>query len=433
MRRCAALLALILTLSFASSSSTPQAQTRAAKTLDIYYIDVEGGQATLFVSPSGESLLVDTGFPGERDAGRIMEAVKAAGLTQIDHLLSTHYHVDHIGNVVPLASMIPIKNFYDHGPTAEPDREQVPGFQKAYAEVHAKAKHTVLKPGDKIPFAGVDWLVVMSAMQPIKTPIKGAPGAGAPNPACATFQPKNTTADPENGYSVGSVITFGRFRTIDMGDLLWDREFDLMCPTNRIGTIDVYLSTHHGSNLSGSEVQVHPLRSRVAIINNGIRKGGSVEAFRVLETAPGLEDIWQLHWSAPAGIEHNAPGVFIANVEDNAALATILTTPPPQPGAGRGGGRGGAPNAGAGAPGAPVTPVAPAVIAPGGQGQPSVAGAPPAAGSPTQPAAGRGGRGGGAPPHVPAYWIKVSANQDGSFTVTNARNGFSKTYPATKN
>jgi hypothetical protein len=220
-----------------------------------------------------------------------------------------------------------------------------------------------------------------------------------------------------------------------MGDLLWDREFDLMCPANRIGTIDVYLTTHHGSNLSGSEVQVHPLRSRVAIVNNGIRKGGSVEAFRVLETAPGLEDIWQLHWSAPAGIEHNAPGVFIANIEDNAALATILTAPPPQPGAGRGGGGGrGAPTApiAPNAPNAPNTPVAPAVIAPGGQGQPPVAGAPPAAGAPAPPAAGRGGGrgGGGAPPHVPAYWIKVSANQDGSFTVTNARNGFSKTYPA---
>lgn len=408
-----AVLTLIFTLAFANTPSMSHAQTRAPKTLDIYYIDVEGGQATLFVSPSGESLLVDTGFPGERDAGRIMEAVKAAGLTQIDHLLSTHYHVDHIGNVVPLASMIPIKNFYDHGPTAEPDREQVPGFQKAYAEIHAKAKHTVLKPGDKIPFAGVDWLVAISAMQPIKTAIKGAPGAGAPNPACATFQAKNTTGDPENGYSVGSVITFGRFRTIDMGDLLWDREFDLMCPTNRIGTIDVYLTTHHGSNLSGSEVQVHPLRSRVVIVNNGIRKGGSAEAFRVLETAPGLEDIWQLHWSAPAGIEHNAPGVFIANIEDSAALAAILTAPPLQPGAGRG-----APNAGVGAA------VAPSVIAPGGQGQPPVAGAPAA------PAGGRGSRGGGAPPHVPAYWIKVSANQDGSFTTMNTRNGFSKTYPA---
>jgi beta-lactamase superfamily II metal-dependent hydrolase len=389
MRGRSALLTLILTLAFTNSPTMSQAQTRTAKTLDIYYIDVEGGQATLYVSPSGESLLVDTGFPGERDTGRIIEAVKAAGLTQIDHLVSTHYHVDHIGNVISLASMIPIKHFYDHGPTAEPDREQVPGFQAAYAELHAKAKHTVLKPGDKIPFTGVDWLVVTSAMQPIKNPIKGAPGAGAPNPACATFQPKNTTSDPDNAHSVGSVITFGRFRTINLGDLLWDREFDLMCPINRVGTIDLYLTTHHGSNLSGSEVQVHPLRSRVAIMNNGGRKGGSPDAFRVLHTAPGLEDIWQLHWSATAGIEHNAPGIFIANVEDNAALAAILTAPPPDPGVARGGGARGA-----------------------GAGR------------------GGGGRGSGAQAHTPAYWITVSANQDGSFTITNARNGFSKTYAA---
>jgi beta-lactamase superfamily II metal-dependent hydrolase len=389
MRGRSALLTLIVALAVTNTPS--MSQTRPASTLDIYYIDVEGGQATLFVSPSGESLLVDTGFPGERDTGRIMDAVKAAGLTQIDHLLSTHYHVDHIGGMQALASLIPIKNFYDHGPTAEPDREQVPGFQQAYAELRAKAKHTVLKPGDKIPFVGVDWLVVTSAMQPIKNPIKGAPGAGAPNPACATFQPKNTTSDPDNAHSVGSVITFGRFRTINLGDLLWDREFDLMCPINRIGTIDLYLTTHHGSNLSGSEVQVHPLRSRAAIMNNGGRKGGSPDAFRVLHTAPGLEDIWQLHWSATAGMEHNAPGLFIANVEDNTALAAILTAPPPEPGAPRGGG--GARGAGAGR-------------------------------------GGGGGRGGGAQAHTPAYWIKVSANRDGSFSITNARNGFSKTYPA---
>ena len=389
MRGRYALLTFIVALAMAHAAPKVHAQARASKTLDIYFVDVEGGQATLYVAPSGESVLVDTGFPGERDAGRIMEAAKAAGVTQIDHLVSTHYHVDHVGNVQALASMIPIKHFYDHGPTAEPEREQVPGFQQGYAELHAKAKHTVLKPGDKIPFAGVDWLVVMSAMQPVKAPIKGAPGAGAPNPACASFQPKNTTNDPENGHSVGSVITFGRFRTINLGDLLWDREYDLMCPVNRVGTIDLYLTTHHGSNLSGSEVQVHPLRSRVAVMNNGGRKGGSASAFSVLESSPGLEDIWQLHWAAPAGIEHNAPGVFIANVEDNEALAAILTAPPPEPGAGRGAARGAGAGRGAG-----------------------------------------GGRGGGAQAHTPAYWIKVSASQDGSFTVTNTRNGFSKTYPA---
>src|SRR5262245_15229962 len=122
------------------------AQTAGSKSLDIYFIDVEGGQATLFVSPSRESLLVDTGFPGDRDTGRILEVMKEAGVQQLDHLLLTHYHVDHIGNVQNLAARIPIKHFYDHGATAEPDREQVPGFQKAYAELHAKTARTSLKP-----------------------------------------------------------------------------------------------------------------------------------------------------------------------------------------------------------------------------------------------------------------------------------------------
>jgi beta-lactamase superfamily II metal-dependent hydrolase len=357
-------------ISLSLAAAALRAQTAASKTLDIYFIDVEGGQATLFVSPSRESLLVDTGFPGDRDAGRILDVMKEAGVQQLDHLLLTHYHVDHIGNVQSLASRIPIKHFYDHGATAEPDREQVPGFQKAYAELFAKTPRTSLKPGDKVPFAGVDWRIVASATQVIKTPVAGAPGAGKANASCTGFEPKNTTQDPDNGYSVGSVITFGTFRTIDLGDLYWDREFDLMCPTNRIGTVDLYIVSHHGSNLSGSAALVHALQPRVAVMDNGNRKGGSASTFAVLESSPGLEDLWQLHWSIGGGVEHNAPGVFIANVEDNAALATLLTTPP-----GQGGGRG---NAGAN--------------------------------------------------HTPAYLIKVSAQQDGTFTVTNTRNGFSKTY-----
>ena len=292
----------------------------------------------MFVSPSGESLLVDTGFPGERDAGRIMEAVKAAGLTQIDHLLSTHYHLDHIGHVVPLASMIPIKNFYDHGPTAEPDREQVPGFQKAYAEIHAKAKHTVLKPGDKIPFAGVDLARRHFRRCSRSRRRSKVRRRRAPNPACATFQPKNTTADPETAIrSAASSHSGGRTTTwaISCGTRV---RSDV--PTNRIGTIDLT-----SPRTTARPVRIGSAGAPVAqpgsIVNNGIRKGGSAEAFRVLETAPGLEDIWQLHWSAPAGIEHNAPGVFIANVEDNAAVGDdsnrAATT------AGRGARRGAAP------------------------------------------------------------------------------------------
>jgi len=150
--------------SLALTFTALSAQTLPARTLGIYVIDVEGGQATLFVSPSRESLLVNTGFPGDRDAGRIFDVMKEAGVQQLDHLLMTHYHVDHVGNVQNLAGGIPIKHFYDHGATAEPDREQVPGLQKAYTELSAKIPRTSLKAEDKIPFVGVDWRIVISAM-----------------------------------------------------------------------------------------------------------------------------------------------------------------------------------------------------------------------------------------------------------------------------
>ena len=368
---------------------TVSAQT-PAKTLQIYYIDTEGGQATLFLAPSGESLLVDVGNPGGRDTDRMMLALEDAGVKQIDHLVLTHYHGDHVGGLAEFAKRIPIKRFYDHGPAAEGDRAGGQGFMEQYAQIHAGATRTVVKPGDKLNIPGLDITVVSSAGQVIKSNL---PGAGRPNPACAGFTEKDLSKvfDPDNAYSVGFVLGFGRFRTIDLGDLTWNHEGQLMCPANRIGTVDLYLTTHHGINQSNAPAIVHGLQPRVAIMNNGTRKGGSLETFQALESSPGLEDLWQLHWSHNVMVEHNAPGVFIANIEDNATVASILTAPPPAP---RGGG------AAAGQPGAG-----------GGRG---------------------GGRGNQPPPHTPAYWIKVTAQQDGSFTVTNARNEFSKTYAATK-
>ncbi len=219
-------------------------------------LDTEGGKATLFVSPSGESLLIDAGNPGGRDTDRIMAVVADAGLKQIDYLLLTHYHVDHIGGVQELAKRIPIKHFLDHGPSVE-EREQVPGFQQAYAELYGKASHTVVKAGDTVPIAGLDWRIVTSAGKAIPTPL---PGGGKPNPYCAEFKPRENLRDPENGQSVGSVVTFGKFRTIDLGDLLWNNEGDLMCPNNPIGTVDLYLVSHHGTDPSGSTALVHALR-----------------------------------------------------------------------------------------------------------------------------------------------------------------------------
>ena len=401
------------------------------KTLDIYYIDTEGGQSTLFVGPSGESLLVDTGNGGDRDLGRIVETLKGAGVKQIDHMWTTHYHGDHVGSLLALAKEFPMMHFYDHGTPHTSDRIISAAFLTAYDEL-SKGKRTIVKPGDKVRMTGLDVTTVASANQFIRTNL---PGGGRPNAACAGVQPKDESAyiDPDNGDSAGFIMTHGKFRTADLGDLTWNGELDLMCPTNRIGTVDLYLVSHHGLDRSGSPALVNALAPRVAVMNNGTRKGGALDTFKGLFASPGLEDVWQLHWSYNAGLD-NVPATFIANVDDNATIAGVLTAPPPAP---RAGGPGpGAGARGAGGPGA----AAPGAGAPGAFPPQAGAGAPVAGGAPGgapgggpagagRQGGGRGGPGGGAAAaHTPAYLIKVSAQVDGTFTVTNTRNNFSKTY-----
>jgi beta-lactamase superfamily II metal-dependent hydrolase len=358
---------LTLALAFAATSSV--AQTRS--TLDIYVVDVEGGNAVLFVAPSGETVLIDTGNPGPaavRDAERIMAAANDAGVAQIDHLITTHWHGDHFGGLPELASRISIKQFIDHGASVQPTPQTDEFLQKVYPAIYDQAARMVAKPGDMIPVAGLEWRVVASAGEMLRSPL---PGAGRPNPYCAATQPQNP--DPtENAQSVGSFITFGRFRVVHLGDLTWNKEIDLMCPDNRLGTTDLFFVSHHGQPISNSPALVHALQSRVAIINNGTRKGGQPDAMKILHSAPGLEDIWQMHFSLLSGQEYTVPGMFIANLlDDQQPSMPIAPMVPPQPGPG---------------------------VAP--------------------------------PPqhNGTAYWIKVSAQRDGSFTVTNARNGFSKTY-----
>jgi beta-lactamase superfamily II metal-dependent hydrolase len=349
------------------------AQARTSKTLDIYLIDVEGGNSTLFVPPSGESLLIDTGNGGAaaaRDADRIKAAARDAGIQQIDHLITTHWHGDHFGAMSEVASRLPIREFIDHGGNVQPGAAVDEFLQKTYPALYAKGKHTVAKPGDKIPIAGLDWRVVASAGEAIETAL---PGAGKPNPYCADFKPQDVDRS-ENAQSVGSHVTFGKFRVVHMGDLTVNKEFDLMCPNNRLGTVDLWVVSHHGQPISNSAVLVHALQPRVAILNNGTRKGGQPDAMKVIHSSPGLEDLWQLHFSLLSGQEYTVPGMFIANtVDEQQPAMPIAAMPAPQPG-----------------PGAP----------------------PPPAHNGT------------------AYWIKVSAQPDGTFTVTNSRNGFSKTYKA---
>ena len=341
-------------------------------TFDIYSIDVEGGQSTLFVSPSGESLLVDTGSPGDRDANRIAAAAKQAGLTNLDNVVITHYDGDHVGGVKDLADRIPIRTFIDHGPRlpvsgAPPmtpqEKANVERLDAAYLGLASKGRHITANAGDKLPVRGLDIHVVSSRGDVIKKPLDGA---GAPNDLCRAFTPHETDTS-ENINSLGIVVSSfgGRFRLLDLGDLTWNTEHDLVCPNNLLGTVDVYIATHHGLARSGPPALVHTVRPRVSIINNGPRKGASRETWDTLKSTPGLEDIWQLHYSVqrpptprfeekgePGGKDANAPEQFIANLEE-------------------------------------------------------------------------------APPdHSPAYSLKILVRPDGSFVVTNARNRYSKEYAA---
>ncbi len=359
----------LLVMAFAVFAGTATSQNRTAKTLDIYVVDVEGGNAVLFITPAGESVLIDTGNVGPgaaRDAGRIADAAKDAGLKQIDHLIITHYHGDHLGGLTELAKRIPVHEFFDHGTNIQPS-PPADAMLKDYADLYAKGKHTVVKPGDKIPVAGLDWRVVTSAGDVIKTPL---PGAGnKANPYCANYKVTDVPKT-EDDQSLGSVITFGKFRTIHLGDLTLNRQFELMCPNNRIGTVDLLLAGRHG-NVNG-EFLVLPIHPRAVITNNGTRKGAPPEAMKVFFSAPGLQDVWQLHFSLLGGQEYTVPGMFIANEFDQRQSAM---------------------------------PIAAAVNPPQGQQAP--------------PAPEHNGK---------AYYIKVSAQEDGSFTVTNTRNGFSKRY-----
>jgi beta-lactamase superfamily II metal-dependent hydrolase len=362
-------IAFLLTL--ALSVVPALAQSSKAKTFDIYVIDVEGGNATLFVAPSGDSTLIDTGTGGThfRDADRIMEAAKDAGLTHLDNLITTHWHHDHFGGMPDVASRIPVRNFIDHGPNTQVRNAIADDFiRKTYPSLYAEAKHTVVKAGDTIPMRGLDWRIVSAAGETIKAPL---PGAGSPNPTCATFTPQPISDDDENPQSVGSVITFGKFRMAHLGDLTWNKEFALMCPINRIGVLDLWIVSHHGLELSSSPQLVDAIRPRVAIMNDGPSKGGPPATMKTLFASPGLENLWEIHFSILSGQEYTVPGLFIANNLDDPITAM---------------------------------PIEPGSEPPRSMGMPVHDGK--------------------------AYYIKVSAQADGTFTVTNQRNMFSKTYGA---
>ncbi|MEE2637307.1 MAG: MBL fold metallo-hydrolase, partial [Acidobacteriota bacterium] len=287
---------------------------------------------------------------------------------RIDHLVTTHWHGDHYGGLAELATRIPIGHYIDHGQTVE-ENDQVRGFiAGAYRELYAQTDRTVVEPGDLIPLAGVDVQVMASAGAVREQPL---PGAGHANPYCADFERAPEDLG-DNAQSVGVHLTFGAFRALHLGDLTVNKEYALMCPTNPIGVVDLYLVSHHGLNTSNSQVLVHAIEPRVAIMNNGTRKGGTPDSMTTLHTAPRLQDLWQLHFSVLSGQDYTVPGVFIANsIDDQPASMPRAPMPPPR----------------------------------------------------------RGSNAGPPPAHTgEAYWIKVDARRDGTFTVINSRNGFTKVY-----
>ena len=338
MRRLSYFLAMTICLSLASA-------TRAgASKLRIYFIDVEGGQATLIVDPRGPSLLIDTGWPGfdGRDAGRIVSAAHAAGLKKLDYVLITHYHRDHVGGVVQLAHQIQVGTFVDHGPNME-DSDDSRQLYADYQGAIGQSKHLVMKPGDRLPFEDITVETLTAAGEHIQDPL---PGANQPNPGCASETEPEADVT-ENARSLGILVTYGNFRFIDLGDLTKRKERELVCPNNLIGTVDLYLTTHHGLFQSNAKAIVNALHPRVAIMNNGSHKGGSKEAWETVHNSPGLNDLWQLHYALDSDKDHNAAEMFIAN--------------------------------------------------------------------PAEKCEGK--------------YIKVTAGEDGGFTVLNSRNGFKKTYP----
>jgi competence protein ComEC len=317
----------------------------AANTLDIYVIDTEGGKAVLIVSPMRDAMLIDAGWAGngDRDTNRILETMKTAQVSKLDYLVVTHYDVDHVSNVPSVASKVKVGNFVDHGPTSTARPPNVELFEKYLAAIAGHSR-IIVKPGDVIPMRGMQVNVAAAAGQTLQAAL---PAAGAPNQLCADAAKPNPDVS-ENGRSIGLLFTYGKFRMADFGDLTRPGELALMCPDNRVGTVDLYMVSNHGTANSNAPYLVHALHAKVAIVNNGEVKGAVPEVTQVLRSSPGMQDVWQLHYAAKAGKENNSPDDLIANLGS------------------------------------------------------------------AQDCAGKG--------------IKISARADGTFTVTNARNGFAKTY-----
>jgi beta-lactamase superfamily II metal-dependent hydrolase len=289
----------------------------ADKRLDLYWIDVEGGAATLLVTPGGETVLIDTGNPQRRDADRILKTLGEVGMKQIDHLIITHYHGDHFGGATLLAPLVPIRNLYDNGQfESMPDN---PG--KAYFDLKAGHKH-VVQPGDRLELKQVaDSATAKLSLQFLggKQKFIDPPAEAADNATvCASAREKDRDGS-DNANSLVMVVEFGGWRFFDAGDLTWNQEARLVCPKNLVGEVDVYQVTHHGLDSSNNPLVLQSLKPRVAIMNNGVRKGCLPEVFANLKETKSLEAIYQVHKNLREdGATSNVANEYIANKDAEA-------------------------------------------------------------------------------------------------------------------
>lgn len=345
-------LSLVLLSAFGCGSAPETAGTEppaeTAKNLEIYWIDVEGGAATLVVAPGGETVLMDAGWAGfdDRDPKRIAHVLKdVVGAEKLNYFITSHFHLDHVGGVPGLAKLIEIEKFVDHGDSIEIEWEGEKGERPqqlwdGYLSA-AEGKRMHIAPGDTLPVTGVDFEFVAARGKFIDWPRDA-------NAACQGSQPKDMEVN-ENDMSVGFLVSMGDFEFLDLGDLTWNKELEFSCPENPLPAVDLYQVTHHGMDMSGAPAHLAAIQPKVAVMNNGHRKGGRPETYASLTSLESLEDLWQVH---KALVPEGAPNT------DEQMIANLQATDEGDPG----------------------------------------------------------------------NWIKASVAPNGEFTITNGRNGFSKTY-----
>jgi competence protein ComEC len=293
----------------------------APRGLDVYWVDVEGGGATLVVTPARESVLVDTGFAGDRDAGRIHRvATTAAGLTRIDHVVLTHYHRDHFGGLADLVRLMPVGTLHARDLASAPEAERTQATLEPF-KAAAVERRALLAAGDRVE------LKQAAGAAPVRLEILGASGefvkarAAAENGACRDKTPHDPDSS-DNKNSVVTLLTFGAFRFFDGGDLSWNAEADLVCPRDRVGAVDVYQTDGHGGNNASNPVLLRTLRPSVVVVNNGPRKGGENETLARLGESTAKSAVYQLHRSLEVAEGNTAPE-RIANEDEDCGGAFV--------------------------------------------------------------------------------------------------------------